>query len=92
MRKKLIIKGQEGLNLLNPNGPTTITLPSTFIGNNIGNVSSPIASFSNLSTYQSALKSADKAKGLTGFLGKAGTLAKANNSLGKDLKNYLPTE
>ena len=85
MRKKLIIKGQEGLNLLNPNGPTTITLPSTFIGNNIENVSSPVTSFSNLSTYQSALKTADKAKGLTGFLGKAGTLAKANNSLGKDL-------
>ena len=70
MHKKLIIKGQEGLNLLNPSGPATITLPSTFIGNDIGNVSSPIASFSNLSTYQSALKSADKAKGLTGFLGK----------------------
>ena len=85
MRKKLIIKGQEGLNLLNPNGPTTITLPSTFIGSNIENVSSPVTSFSNLSTYQSALKAADKAKGLTGFFGKAGTLAKANNSLGKYL-------
>lgn len=85
MRPKLIRKGQDGLNLLNPNGPTTITLPSTFIGSNIENVSSPVTSFSNLSTYQSALKAADKAKGLTGFLGKAGTLAKANGSLGKDL-------
>lgn len=85
MHKKLIRKGQDGLNLLNPNGPTTITLPSTFIGSNIENVSSPVTSFSNLSTYQSALKAADKAKGLTGFLGKAGTLAKANNSLGKEL-------
>ena len=84
-RPKLIIKGQEGLNLLNPNGPTTITLPSTFIGNDIGNVSSPVTSFSNLSTYQSALKAADKAKGLTGFFGKAGALSKANGSLGKEL-------
>lgn len=85
MRKKLIIKGQEGLNLLNPNGPTTITLPSTFIGSNIENVSSPVTSFSNLSTYQSALKAADKAKGLTGFFGKAGGLSKANNTLNKGI-------
>ena len=84
-RLKLIRKGQDGLNLLNPNGPTTITLPSTFIGSNIENVSSPVTSFSNLSTYQSALKAADKAKGLTGFLGKAGALSKANGSLGKEL-------
>lgn len=85
MRKKLIIKGQEGLNLLNPNGPTTITLPSTFIGSNIENVSSPVTSFSNLSTYQSALKAADKAKGLTGFFGKAGGLSKTNNTLNKEI-------
>lgn len=85
MHKKLIRKGQDGLNLLNPNGPTTITLPSTFIGSNIENVSSPVTSFSNLSTYQSALKAADKAKGLTGFFGKAGALSKANGSLGKEL-------
>ena len=85
MRKKLIRKGQDGLNLLNPNGPTTITLPSTFIGNNIENVSSPVTSFSNLSTYQSALLKADKAKGITDFLGKAGALLKSNGSLNKDL-------
>ena len=50
MRKKLVIKGQEGLNLLNPNGPTTITIPSTFTGN-IDNISSPSSTFSNISLY-----------------------------------------
>lgn len=84
MRKKLIIKGQEGLNLLNPNGPTTITIPSTFTGN-IDNISSPSSTFSNISLYNSALLNSDKAKGITGFFGKAGALSKANNTLSKSV-------
>ena len=84
MRKKLIIKGQEGLNLLNPNGPTTITIPSTFTGN-IDNISSPSSTFSNISFYNSALLNSDKAKGITGFFGKAGALSKANNTLSKSV-------
>ena len=84
MRKKLIIKGQEGLNLLNPNGPTTITIPSTFTGN-IDNISSPSSTFSNISLYNSALSNSDKAKGITGFFGKAGALSKANNTLSKSV-------
>ena len=84
MRKKLIIKGQEGLNLLNPNGPTTITIPSTFTGN-IDNISSPSFTFSNISLYNSALLNSDKAKGITGFFGKAGALNKANNTLSKSV-------
>ena len=84
MRKKLIIKGQEGLNLLNPNGPTTITIPSTFTGN-IDNISSPSSTFSNISLYNSALSNSDKAKGLTTFFGKAGALNKANNTLSKSV-------
>ena len=84
MRKKLIIKGQEGLNLLNPNGPTTITIPSTFTGN-IDNISSPSSIFSNISLYNSALSNSDKAKGITGFFGKAGALSKANNTLSKSV-------
>ena len=84
MHKKLIIKGQEGLNLLNPNGPTTITIPSTFTGN-IDNISSPSSTFSNISLYNSALSNSDKAKGITGFFGKAGALSKANNTLSKSV-------
>lgn len=84
MRKKLVIKGQEGLNLLNPNGPTTITIPSTFTGN-IDNISSPSSTFSNISLYNSALSNSDKAKGITGFFGKAGALSKANNTLSKSV-------
>lgn len=83
-RPKLIIKGQEGLNLLNPNGPTTITIPSTFTGN-IDNISSPSSTFSNISLYNSALSNSDKAKGITGFFGKAGALSKANNTLSKSV-------
>ena len=78
MRKKLIIKGQEGLNLLNPNGPTTITIPSTFTGN-IDNISSPSSIFSNISLYNSTLSNSDKLKGITGLFGKAGGLSKASN-------------
>ena len=66
MRKKLIKKGQEELNLLNPNGPTTITIPSTFTGN-IDNISSPSSTFSNISLYNSTLSNSDKLKGITGL-------------------------
>lgn len=84
MRKKLIIKGQEGLNLLNPNGPTTITIPSTFTGN-IDNISSPSSTFSNISLYNSTLSNSDKLKGITGLFGKAGGLSKASNTLNKEI-------
>lgn len=84
MRKKLIIKGQEGLNLLNPNGPTTITIPSTFTGN-IDNISSPSSTFSNISLYNSTLSNSDKLKGITGLFGKAGGLSKASNILNKGI-------
>ena len=84
MRKKLIIKGQEGLNLLNPNGPTTITIPSTFTGN-IDNISSPSSTFSNISLYNSTLSNSDKLKGITGLFGKAGGLSKASNTLNKGI-------
>lgn len=84
MHKKLIIKGQEGLNLLNPNGPTTITIPSTFTGN-IDNISSPSSTFSNISLYNSTLSNSDKLKGITGLFGKAGGLSKASNILNKGI-------
>lgn len=84
MRKKLIIKGQEGLNLLNPNGPTTITIPSTFTGN-IDNISSPSSTFSNISLYNSTLSNSDKLKGITGLFGKAGGLSKVSNTLNKGI-------
>ena len=84
MHKKLIIKGQEGLNLLNPNGPTTITIPSTFTGN-IDNISSPSSIFSNISLYNSTLSNSDRLKGITGLFGKAGGLSKASNTLNKGI-------
>ena len=70
--------------MLNPNGPTTITIPSTFTGN-IDNISSPSSTFSNISLYNSALSNSDKAKGITGLFGKAGGLSKASNILNKGI-------
>lgn len=39
----------------------------------------------NSSSYQTAIKAADKAKGITGLFGKAGGLSKANNALSKSV-------
>lgn len=39
----------------------------------------------NSSSYQTAIKAADKAKGITGLFGKAGGLSKANNALNKEI-------
>ena len=63
------------------------TLPNSIVNNKLTKdlTSSLTNVISNSSPYQSALKAADKAKKLTGFLGKAGTLAKANNTLSKGL-------
>lgn len=68
-------------NTISPTSPSSI-VNSKLTKDLTGSLTNIIG---NSSPYQAAIKAADKAKGLTGFFGKAGGLSKANNALSKSV-------
>ena len=67
--------------IISPTSPSSI-VNSKLTKDLTGSLTSVIG---NSSPYQTAIKAADKAKGITGLFGKAGGLSKANNALNKEI-------